>query len=101
MRIEATEVTEILKRQIADYKSTVDISEVGTVIQASDGIARILRRLDEANTKAAIPEGLGPVHFRPNQVTLHEGAGGFRTLQGDPRTIIPGNQIAGSRSERS
>jgi len=41
MKIQATEVTEILKRQIADYESTVDISEVGTVIQASDGIARI------------------------------------------------------------
>ncbi len=41
MKIQATEVTEILKRQIADYESTVDISEVGTVIQASDGIARL------------------------------------------------------------
>ncbi len=41
MKIQATEITEILKRQIADYESTVDISEVGTVIQASDGIARI------------------------------------------------------------
>ena len=41
MKIQATEVTEILKRQIADYESTVDISEVGSVIQASDGIARI------------------------------------------------------------
>ena len=41
MKIQATEVTEILKRQIAGYDSTVDISEVGTVIQASDGIARM------------------------------------------------------------
>jgi len=41
MKIQATEITEILKRQIADYESTVEISEVGTVIQASDGIARI------------------------------------------------------------
>ncbi len=41
MKIQATEVTEILKRQIADFESTVEMSEVGTVIQASDGIARI------------------------------------------------------------
>ncbi|HEO70311.1 MAG TPA: F0F1 ATP synthase subunit alpha [Candidatus Hydrogenedentes bacterium] len=41
MKIHATEITEIIKRQIADYESTVEIAEVGTVIQASDGIARI------------------------------------------------------------
>ena len=41
MKIQATEITEIIKRQIADYESTVEIAEVGTVIQAGDGIARI------------------------------------------------------------
>ena len=41
MKIQATEITEIIKRQIAGYESTIDIAEVGTVIQAGDGIARI------------------------------------------------------------
>ena len=41
MKVQATEVTEIIKRQIADFDSTVDVAEVGTVIQASDGIARV------------------------------------------------------------
>ena len=41
MKIQATEISEIIKRQIADYDSTVDRVEIGTVIQASDGIARI------------------------------------------------------------
>jgi F-type H+-transporting ATPase subunit alpha len=41
MKIQATEITEIIKNQIADYESTVEIAEVGTVIQAGDGIARI------------------------------------------------------------
>jgi F-type H+-transporting ATPase subunit alpha len=41
MKIQATEISEIIKRQIVDYDSTVDRVEVGTVIQASDGIARI------------------------------------------------------------
>ncbi len=41
MKIQATEISEIIKRQIAGYESTVDRVEVGTVIQASDGIARI------------------------------------------------------------
>jgi F-type H+-transporting ATPase subunit alpha len=41
MKIQATEITEIIKKQITDYESTVEVAEVGTVIQASDGIARI------------------------------------------------------------
>ena len=41
MKIQATEITEIIKKQIADYESTVEVAEVGTVIQAGDGIARV------------------------------------------------------------
>ena len=41
MKIQATEITEIIKRQIVEYESTVELAEVGTVIQAGDGIARI------------------------------------------------------------
>jgi F-type H+-transporting ATPase subunit alpha len=41
MSIQATEITEILKKQIADFDSTVEVDEIGTVIQTSDGIARV------------------------------------------------------------
>ncbi len=41
MKIQATEITEIIKQQITDFHDTVDVSEVGTVIQAGDGIARV------------------------------------------------------------
>ncbi len=41
MKVQATEITEIIKRHVADYESAVDITEVGTVILASDGVARI------------------------------------------------------------
>ena len=41
MKIDATEITQIIKQHITDYESAVDVAEVGTVIQASDGIARI------------------------------------------------------------
>jgi F-type H+-transporting ATPase subunit alpha len=41
MKIQATEITQIIKQRIADYESKVDVAEVGTVIQASDGIARV------------------------------------------------------------
>ena len=41
MKIQATEISEIIKRQIAGFESAIDVAEVGTVIQASDGIARV------------------------------------------------------------
>jgi F-type H+-transporting ATPase subunit alpha len=41
MKISATEITDIIKRQISDFDATIDVAEVGTVIQAGDGIARV------------------------------------------------------------
>jgi len=41
MKIHATEITDIIKQQIAGFDSKIDVAEVGTVIQAGDGIARI------------------------------------------------------------
>ena len=41
MKIDPTEITEIIKQQIAGYDKTVDVDEVGTVIEAGDGIARV------------------------------------------------------------
>jgi F-type H+-transporting ATPase subunit alpha len=41
MKIDATEISEILKQQISEYGAGIDLSETGTVIQAGDGIARI------------------------------------------------------------
>ena len=41
MKLQATEITEVLKQQISDFESEIEIAESGTVIQASDGIARV------------------------------------------------------------
>lgn len=41
IRTRADELTEIIHRQISDYHWTIDIAEVGTVVQAGDGIARV------------------------------------------------------------
>ena len=41
MKIQATEITEIIKQQIAQHTWTIEVAEVGRVISASDGIARI------------------------------------------------------------
>ena len=41
MDIRADEITKILKEQIGDYEADVDVSEIGTVVSAGDGIAQI------------------------------------------------------------
>ena len=41
MDIRADEITKILKEQIGDYEADVDVSEVGTVVSAGDGIAQV------------------------------------------------------------
>ena len=39
--IKPAEVSEILKQQLEGFKSAAELEEVGTVLQVSDGIARI------------------------------------------------------------
>ena len=39
--LKAEEISELIKKQIADFEKRVDVSEVGTVIKVGDGIAKI------------------------------------------------------------
>ncbi|HEX2522093.1 MAG TPA: F0F1 ATP synthase subunit alpha, partial [Terriglobia bacterium] len=41
MEIKAEEISKIIRAQIEDYASSVEVSEVGTVIAVGDGIARV------------------------------------------------------------
>ena len=41
MQIKAEEISQIIKGQIKDYESKVDLKETGTVISVGDGIARV------------------------------------------------------------
>lgn len=41
MKIKTEEIKSIIKKEIEGYKSELDVSEVGTVLQVGDGIARI------------------------------------------------------------
>src|SRR6195952_3996334 len=41
MAINVAEITSVLKREIADFEQKLQVSEVGTVIEVGDGIARI------------------------------------------------------------
>ena len=41
MQIKAEEISQIIKGQIKDYETKVDLSETGVVLSAGDGIARV------------------------------------------------------------
>ncbi len=41
MEIKAAEISEILKRQIADFSAQADVAEIGQVLSVGDGVARI------------------------------------------------------------
>ncbi len=88
MKIQATEITEIIKRQITDFESTVDVAEVGTVIQASDGIARIYG-LDNAMAGELIEF---PGGVRGMILNLEEDNVGA-VLFGDYETIAEGDTV--------
>ena len=40
-QIRADEITSILRQEIENYESAIDVSEIGSVISVGDGIARI------------------------------------------------------------
>jgi len=40
-RIKAEEISQVIKQHLASYEAAIDVSEVGTVIEVGDGIARI------------------------------------------------------------
>jgi len=41
MQIEAEEISRVIRQEIEDYESEVDVSEVGSVLEVGDGIAQV------------------------------------------------------------
>ncbi|KAE9717619.1 F0F1 ATP synthase subunit alpha, partial [Escherichia coli] len=41
MSIKAEEISALIKQQIQNYQSEIEVKDVGTVIQVGDGIARV------------------------------------------------------------
>jgi len=41
MKLRPEEISSIIKQQIEKYRTEVEVTDVGTVIQVGDGIARI------------------------------------------------------------
>jgi F-type H+-transporting ATPase subunit alpha len=59
MQIKAEEISRIIKEEIADYDSRVEVAETGTVLNVGDGIARV-HGLDQvmAGELVELPHGL-------------------------------------------
>ena len=41
MKISADEIASVIQKEIEQYESQIDVSEVGTVLEVGDGIARV------------------------------------------------------------
>jgi F-type H+-transporting ATPase subunit alpha len=73
-QIKADEITQLLREQIANYDSKVQVDEVGTITSLGDGIAR-LHGLDKvmAGELLSFPHGIAGL-----ALSLEEDSGGRR-----------------------
>src|SRR6201999_4019231 len=87
-QINADEITQLLKEQIANYDSKIRVDEVGTVITLGDGIAR-LHGLDKvmAGELLDFPHGIAGL-----AMNLEEDQVGA-VLLGDYTEIREGDQV--------
>ena len=88
MEIRAAEISEILKRQIADFGSQAEVAEVGQVLSVGDGIARVWG-LDgvQAGETVEFPGGIRGMAL--NLETDNVGV----VIFGDDRTIREGDTV--------
>ena len=88
MDIRAAEISEILKRQIADFDAGAEVSEVGQVLAVGDGIARVWG-LDnvQAGEMVEFPGGVRGMAL--NLESDNVGA----VIFGDDRTIREGDTV--------
>jgi F-type H+/Na+-transporting ATPase subunit alpha len=87
-QIQADEISQILREQIANYDSKVRVDEVGTIISLGDGIAR-LHGLDKAmaGELLAFPHGIAGL-----AMSLEEDQVGA-VLLGDYTELSEGNEV--------
>ena len=87
-KINADEITELLRQQIENYQQGIQVDEVGTVISLGDGIAR-LHGLDKvmAGEMLEFPHGI-----RGLAMNLDESEVGA-VLLGDYTVIKEGDQV--------
>ena len=88
MNLRPEEISSVIKEQINRYAATLDVSDVGTVIQVADGIARI-HGLDHA-MQGELLEFPGEVYGMV--LNLEEDNVGA-VLLGDARSIAEGDMV--------
>src|SRR5258706_1327287 len=87
-QIKADEISKIIRQQIENYETTMDVSEIGSVISVGDGIARIygLERV-MAGELVQLPHGLAGI-----AMNLEEDQVGA-VLLGDFTEIKEGDEV--------
>ena len=88
MKLRAEEITQIIKRQLADFEARLDVSETGTVLSVGDGVAK-LYGLDSAQAGELLDFGDGVMGLVLN---LEEGSVGAAIL-GDDTIIKEGRSV--------
>ncbi len=88
MKLRAEEITQIIKKQLADFDAKLDVAETGTVITVGDGIAKI-HGLDNAQAGELVDFGEGVMGL---VMSLEEGSVGISIL-GDDTIIKEGRSV--------
>jgi F-type H+-transporting ATPase subunit alpha len=87
-QIKAEEISQIIRQQLASYEATIDVAEVGTVIEVGDGIARIYG-LDKAMAMEMLDFPHGVTGMALNLEEDNVGA----VLLGEDTLIKEGDQV--------
>ncbi len=88
MRFKAEEITAVLRKELEDFRSTVDVAEVGTILEVGDGMARIYG-LDKAAAGEMLEFENG---VRAQVFNLEEGSIGAIVL-GDDTSLKEGMTV--------
>ena len=89
-QIKAEEISQIIRQQLASYEATIDVAEVGTVIEVGDGIARIYG-LEKAMAMEMLEFPHGVMGMALNLEEDNVGA----VLLGEDTLIKEGDQVKG------
>lgn len=87
-QIKAEEISQIIRQHLASYEATIDVAEVGTVIEVGDGIARIYG-LDKAMSMEMLEFPNGVMGMALNLEEDNVGA----VLLGEDTLIKEGDQV--------
>ncbi len=88
MKLRAEEITQIIKKQLADFDAKLDVAETGTVLTVGDGIAKI-HGLDNTQAGELVDFGEGVMGLVMN---LEEGSVGTSIL-GDDTIVKEGRTV--------